>query len=133
MKVVSTLILVGFVSLALFGFVGMLASSEMMDNSVACIASLAQNGICPPPAHSFASALFHTNAFKVFSTTLVSLAVVFLSLALLFSGFIKAILQKALLGALIFALQFDGILSRYLAMRRLRLALVRLEHSPTSH
>lgn len=127
------LILVGFLSLSIFGFLGMLTSSEMSHAPITCLASLAQNGACPPEGNTLASALFHTNAFKVFSTTLLSLTFALMSLALLFAGFVQRLLQKALLGTRALTRNIDEPISRYLALQKLRLALVRLEHSPTSH
>lgn len=126
------LILIGFLSLSLFGFLGMLASSEMAHAPATCLASLAQNGACPPEGNTVASALFHTSAFKVFSTTLLSLTFALLSLALLFAGFVRGILREALLGTHAFIRNIDELLSRYLALRKLKLALARFEHSPTS-
>lgn len=131
MKTVSLIILTGFLSLSLFGFLGMLESSEMAHAPNTCLASLAQNGACPPPGHTVASALFHTSAFKVFSTTLLSLAAALLSLALLFSGFIKPLLKSISLSTHTSARRIEEVISRYLALQKLRLALVRLEHSPT--
>lgn len=131
MKTLSLVILLGFIALSLFGFLGMLESSEMAHAPNTCLASLAQNGACPPPGHTVASALFHTNAFKVFSTALLSLAVVLLSLALLFTGFMQSLLKSVSLGTHSFARRIEESISQYLALQKLRLALVRLEHSPT--
>lgn len=132
MKIISLIILTGFMSLSLFGFLGMLESSNIAHASNTCLASLAQNGACPPPGHTFASALFHTSAFKVFSTTLLSLAVALFYLALLFAGFIKPLLKSISLGTPTLARKIEEAVSQYLALQRLRLALARLEHSPTS-
>lgn len=126
------LILVGFLSLSLFGFLGMIASSEMTHAPTTCLASLAQNGACPPEGNTVASALFHTNAFKVFSTTLLSVTLALISLAFLFAGFAGRLLQKLQLGACAFTRNIDELLSQYLALRKLKLALARFEHSPTS-
>ncbi len=132
MKSVSLIILTGFIALSLFGFVGMLQSSDMAHASNTCLASLAQNGACPPQENTVASALFHTNAFKVFSTTLLSLIVMLVSLAFLFAGFAERILRKILLGIRTLTQRIDDAISRYLALQKLTLALARFEHSPTS-
>ena len=132
MKQISFIILFGFISLSLFGFVGMLESSEMTHAPNTCLASLAQNGTCPPPENTVASALFHANAYKVFSTTLLSVAAVLMAFVFLYAGFafsLRAIIQK---GSRTLIQRIDDAISRYLALQKLRLALARFEHSPTS-
>src|SRR3989344_2404736 len=83
MKCISLCVLTVFLTLSLLVFTAML--SEDMQGS--CIASLAQNGACPPDS-SFELALFHTNALKVFSTTLISVVLLagFLLLFLFYIG-----------------------------------------------
>src|SRR3989338_2202338 len=122
MKFLACVLLIGFFSLSIFGFVGMLESSDM---------SHAQNGACPPPENTVASALFHTDAFKVFSTFLLSSAAVLLSFALLCVGFAMSLVLFQD-GLQTLAGRIEHIILRYLALRKLRPALVRLEHSPTS-
>lgn len=130
MKSISLVILFGFLALSLFGFLGMLESPDMAHAPNACLASLAQNGACPPPEHTVASALFHTSAFKVFSTTVLSGAMLFLVVAL-FAGFVTPFPAAISAGPRTAAERLGEIVSRYQAARRMRLALVRLEHSPT--
>lgn len=132
MKMLSLVILTGFLSLSLFGFLGMIASSEMAHAPTTCLASLAQNGACPPEGNTLASAFFHASAFKVFSTTLLSVTIALLSLAFLFAGFVQKLLQQMQVGARAFTRYIDELLSQYLALRKLKLALARFEHSPTS-
>jgi len=131
MKFLACVLLIGFFSLSIFGFVGMLESSDMSHAQNTCLASLAQNGACPPPENTVASALFHTDAFKVFSTFLLSSAAVLLSFALLCVGFAMSLVLFQD-GLQTLAGRIEHIILRYLALRKLRPALVRLEHSPTS-
>ncbi len=131
MKLLSRAILIIFISLSVFGVLGMMGDTMHEGNT--CLASLAQNGACPPPDHTVASALFHTSALKVFSTTLLSLALTLLSLALLFAGFLEELLRKIHVGTQTLALRTHEALSRYRTLHTLRLSLVLLEHSPTSH
>ena len=132
MKFLVHIVFIGFVSLSLFGFLGMLTSSEMAHAPTTCLASLAQNGVCPPEGNTLASALFHTSAFKVFSTTLLSTMAMLMALAFICVGFALSLRVKALAGGNALVRRIDGAIARYLALRKLRLALVRFEHSPTS-
>lgn len=62
-------LLIGFVSLAVFGFIEMSAPGE--HESAAhrtCLASAVQNTDCPNDFGAFGSAFFHIAAFKFFST-----------------------------------------------------------------
>lgn len=131
MKSTAAIILLGFISLSLFGFMGMLepASAHATTN---CLASLAQNGACPPPEHTVASALFHTNAMKIFSTTLLVEAMLLLVLSLLLFGFLSSFLQTARQCIRGLVARVSQLISRYRAIRELRFSLVLLEHSPTS-
>jgi hypothetical protein len=133
MKFLVYLLLIGFISLSVFGFVGMLQSYDDMAHAPStCLASLAQNGACPPPENTIASALFHTNAFKVFSTTLLSAVFALAALAFLYG--VSVVSLQAMLSKNEWTLfgKVEQIISRYLALKKLRLALVRFEHSPTS-
>lgn len=131
MKSISMFILVGFVALSVFGFAGMLSSAEMAHPDNTCLASLAQNGACPPPQFSFASALFHTNAFKVFSTSLISGLIAFISVALIASGFVAALVASLERGIATVAERLNQLVSRYSGLHELKLALVRFERSPS--
>ena len=131
MKTISLIILSGFLALSLFGFLGMLELTDMAHAPNTCLASLAQRGACPPPEHTVESALFHTSAFKVFSTTMLSGAVLLLACAL-FTGLVTPLSAVALLGLRTVAETLREVVLRYQALRRFRFALARLEHSPTS-
>ena len=131
MKLLSTIILCGFISLSVFGFIGMLQSSDTAHAQNTCLASLAQNGACPPQEKTIASAIFHTNAFKVFSTT-IAIASAILSLVFIFAGLITPLLQDSRLAAQTRFGRIQDRISRYLALYKLKSSLVRFEHSPTS-
>ena len=130
MKVFSLIILTVFISLSVFGAFGMMGDTAHEDTT--CLASRAQNGVCPPPDHTLASAFFHTNALKVFSTTLISLALALFSFSLLFAGLAKNLLQKVRHISLTFCCKLNQALSDYFALQKIRFVLARLEHSPTS-
>ena len=130
MRCLSVIILVGFVSLSVFGVFGMLENG--MQEGTTCLASLAQNGACPPPEHTFASAVFHANALKVFSTALLSVVLSLASLTLLCTGFLSLFFQKTLRVGDTLARRVYEIVSEFSAVQKVRPALARLEHSPTS-
>lgn len=130
MRFLSPVILVGFISLSVFGVLGMLDTGMQEGNT--CLASLAQNGACPPPEHTFASASFHAGALKVFSTALLSIVISLASLAILSAGFFSAPFQQILGGADTLGRRVSETVSEFLAVQKIRLALVRFEHSPTS-
>src|SRR3989338_7862409 len=132
MKTLSLVILAGFIALSLFGFLGMLESSDMSHTPNKCLASLAQNGACPPSENTVASALFHTNAYKVFSTPLLSAMAVLMAFAFICAGFGFSLHAMIHGGGNALIRRIDGTISRYLALQKLKLALVRFEHSPTS-
>ncbi len=58
-------LLVGFVGIAVFGFLGMHVDMESHENA-GCIASMSQSAECPATTPADSSA-FHVNAFKGFS------------------------------------------------------------------
>ena len=70
----------GFVSLAVFGFLGM--SYAMNEGHVACVASAAQNLSCPLETSQIGFVSFHLNALKNFSTAVFSDGLLFLTVAL---------------------------------------------------
>ena len=120
MRLLSLVILIGFISLSVFGVLGMLNSGMQEGNP--CLASLAQNGACPPPEHTFASASFHANALKVFSTAFLSLAI---SLAILFTGFFTLLLQETRSVVNTFTRNIREAVSEFLALQKLQPALAR--------
>lgn len=130
MKYLSGIILTAFTALALFGFAGMLSSYDMEHAANTCLASLAQNGACPPEENTVASAIFHTGAFKVFSTMTLSLGVLLLALAFLSASatfWARAIQDDGMT----LAERISFVISRYLGIARLRTALARFELSPS--
>lgn len=134
MKVLSSILLVTFMSLSMFGFLGMLGFGAN-HNMEACIASLAQNGACPPPEHTLASALFHTDAFKVFSTTMPSSMSLLAALVLLVLSYFILRTPLWLRTRIITAVCNDVI--EFLKIKctslfRLRALLARFELSPSS-
>ncbi len=68
LKTLSILVTVGFVSMAVFSFLGM---GEHAGYHGRCLAELANNATCPPNSGPVSASLFHLNAFKTFSTGLV--------------------------------------------------------------
>lgn len=130
MKSLTFLVLTVFIFLSLFGFAGMLSASDMQVPGT-CLASLAQNGACPPSGE-FGLALFHTGAFKVFSTTLVSVV----SLAGLVLLCVYFLVSSSALFMCIRAVRTLSetvrlVISRYTALARLRSTLARFELSPS--
>ncbi|MBI2097599.1 MAG: hypothetical protein HYT46_01545 [Candidatus Vogelbacteria bacterium] len=65
----ATILLIGFVSLAVFGFAEMTMSNGHSNlTHKTCLASAVQNTDCPNEFGNFGSAFFHIAAFKFFST-----------------------------------------------------------------
>lgn len=70
MKILATtLVLVSFAGMAVFGIWGMSTHSSHTDNISACLGSLTQGAVCPD-GNPAASVGFHLNSFRVFSTSL---------------------------------------------------------------
>lgn len=132
MKTLSTVILIGFVSLSLFGFIGMLDAAEMSHAPSQCIASLAQNGACPPPKDTVDSAIFHTNAMKAFTTTVLSSVFALAALTCLFYISLSLLFPRIRDGVSTLTEIVRSLSAHICALTSLRLALVRFEHSPTS-
>ena len=132
MKSISGIILLGFISLSLFGFLGMLGSSNMAHGPKTCIASLAQNGDCPPE-QGMALALFHINALKVFSTIVLSGLAFFFVFAFLSLTFVSALrlVPRTKRAVLTISDIIRSLFSEFLALLRLRYALALHELSPT--
>lgn len=84
------MLLIGFIALAVFGFIE-ITSSTMPNGEThrGCLASAVQNTDCPNKLSNFGSAFFHIAAFKFFSTltleTIVSLSIL---LALITAAFL---------------------------------------------
>lgn len=88
MKISLTILLViSFVSIAVFGFFGM-NSTMGPGHKSDCIAAVAQDADCPQETNSLDFAIFHVDAFRSFSlTTLtVNIATAFLLVLALFLG-----------------------------------------------
>lgn len=90
-RVLATLCLIAFVTLAVFGFVAML--SDMGGNHADCLASIANNG-CPVPQSGPAMAVFHVTAYQAFSTAIIIFAILLL---IVFGAFISGFFQPYLL------------------------------------
>src|SRR3989344_1206975 len=92
----ATILLVGFVSLAVFGFAEMAMSNEHGNlTHRTCLASAVQNAACPKEIGDWGTAFFHIAAFKFFSTftleTTTSLAILLalITVALLLIRFLE--------------------------------------------
>lgn len=76
----TTLLIIGFVSVAVFGFIGIGHISEAAHYG--CLAALSQNGICPSTsATPLAAAFSHLNILRSFSSALLTSAALLLALA----------------------------------------------------
>lgn len=64
---VATITLLSFVSVAVFGFMGMTREGGHMTASGTCVASTAQHATCPQDTSSVQFAVFHLTAYKGFS------------------------------------------------------------------
>jgi len=86
----SMILILSFISLAVFGFFGM---GEMNNNHVSCIAAEIQNGKCPVTNTLFSFAGYHLDAFKVFSNAVfnggVLLLLIFAFLIFSFTNILK--------------------------------------------
>ncbi len=82
-KLFVLLIVISFVAIAVFGFLGM----DHNNMTGGCFASAANGSPCPTKASAFAIAFFHLNAFAKFGTALLidNLIVLFSLLITLFS------------------------------------------------
>ncbi len=68
-NVVAGIAIIGFIGIGVFGIFAMHLG---MDHSVQCLASLISNtASCPNGSNILADIVFHSNAFKTFSTALV--------------------------------------------------------------
>lgn len=75
--------IIGFVSVAVFGFLAIGHINEMAHRG--CLAALSQNGICPSASNApLAAAFSHLNILKSFSSALLSNSVLLLVLTILF-------------------------------------------------
>ena len=90
-KIVMLLIL-SFVSISVFGFLGM-GFHEIGHEMSGCIAALQKGTGCPVSSSPLGFAVFHLNAFKIFSSanmdTLVLLSSMFLALMLFVTVVLK--------------------------------------------
>src|SRR3989344_3984894 len=132
MKVFAPIVLIGFISMSLFGFIGMLDAAEMTHTPSRCIASLAQNGACPPPKDTLDSAIFHTNAMKAFTTTVLSAVFALVALVALFCISLTLLWPRIRAGRTTLCETVRSLTAHAGALFSLRLALVRFEHSPTA-
>ncbi len=72
MKFLTTILLIGFIGIALFGFIGM--PHQMSGHSGSgCLASfVVGKSLCPDGANSFSYAFYHIQAYQFFSNALTS-------------------------------------------------------------
>lgn len=76
----ATISIIGFISVAVFGFVGIGHISEAAHYG--CLAALSQNGICPSTSAAPLEAAFsHLNILRSFSTALLTNILILLVLA----------------------------------------------------
>ncbi len=91
----SKVLILAFISLAVFGLFGM---GDMNGSHVNCIASEIQNGNCPVANTLFSFAGFHLNALKIFSSAVFGANILSLIIALfLIRGFIGLLKFKFLI------------------------------------
>lgn len=85
MKYLALILLIGFIGMGLFGFIGM--PHQMSGHSGSdCLASFVVNKIlCPDGNNSFSYAFYHIQAYQFFSNALIgSFAAIFAVIALTF-------------------------------------------------
>lgn len=108
MRYLGIFLIIGFIGLAVFGFLGM--HSEMQDHNGDCAVATVQGGDCPKQSNLFNYITFHLDIFKSFSIAIFeeSLLIFILTIVLLsiFFG-----LSKLLENLIFFKLNF--ICSRY--------------------
>ena len=80
MKYLAILISLGFIGMAVFGFVGMAA--DLGYGHTSCIAVIVNQTNCPESAGTLAFSAFHTSALKKFSTAVFTLTFLFLTIGL---------------------------------------------------
>ena len=129
-KGVTAVLLLGFIGVAVFGFVAMM--HEDGHGHDGCVAATAQATACPMN-FSPLSIPFHMDTFKAFSTAIPS-AGLFAILALL-AIFINALAANAARGIFVssYATGYDHLLSAEASssIRALHQWLARLENSPS--
>ncbi len=84
MKQITIILLIGFVGMALFGFIGIGMSHHVSAHSSSdsdCLASfVVGNSVCPDGNDSFSHAFYHIQAYQFFSSTLISSVIVIVSI-----------------------------------------------------
>lgn len=88
MKYLALILLIGFIGMGLFGFIGM--PHQMSEHSDSdCLASfVVGSSLCPDGNNSFSYAFYHIQAYQFFSNALIgSFVAIFVAIAL---GFILA-------------------------------------------
>lgn len=108
MKFLTLILLIGFIGMGLFGFVGM--PHQMSEHSDSdCLASFVVNKIlCPDGNNSFSYAFYHIQAYQFFSNALVSSFVAIcavIALAFLLTFVLKKIDTRLILRNQIFYLK----------------------------
>src|SRR3989338_312693 len=108
---ITTLLVVSFVGVAVFGFFGMGHSEQSHEGG--CIAASTQGADCPPNSDPIDSASFHLDAFKTFSA----------------ATFEKSTLASLLTLLLLAMVAVLGLLSGNLVSPKLNLAYLRSKRS----
>ena len=111
-NLLATVLLIGFVSLAVFGFAEMASTDEHANtNHRTCLASAVQGIDCPNEFGNFGSAFFHIAAFKFFSTITLETALwLFAILALVAASYLVRALASRL-APTITAVSFQPLIS----------------------
>ncbi len=105
----TTFLLLGFISIAVFGFAAMNHDSGYGHNG--CIATIAQGTDCPKQESTLAFLTFHTGAFKGFSTAVFAVLTLFLISLAALAFFPDPIFQEPNFSHYFFALRLSSFAS----------------------
>lgn len=108
MKYLTTILLIGFVSIALFGFIGI--PHQMSGHSGSdCLASfVVGSSLCPDGNNSFSYAFYHIKAYQFFSNALISsfsIILAFITLAFVLTFIFREVDSRFVLRNQIFYLK----------------------------
>lgn len=125
MKCLASIIVIAFMGMSLFGFLGMLSS----DHSPSCITSRAQSALCPEDGDLLSLIAFHANGYKAFSS-IPFIALSILGLAcLIILGFASSL--QNLMRNLNYAISLTVVVAHFLALAGLRRWFARFQLSPS--
>ncbi|MBI2624366.1 hypothetical protein HYW67_02625 [Candidatus Parcubacteria bacterium] len=105
-RLTAILLVVGFISIAVFGFIAM--GHGEGHNQYACVAAASQAAPCPQDG-PVAWALFHAAAYKGFSTAVISVAVLAMLLAAVIAIFAFAVLVNAAAARGVLRMQISAV------------------------